>query len=243
MQTAFIADYRYNSSSTASHLDKQLENPYLVLESSDVDQADEDGARLSASANSNNGRAISGVSGQTDWQKYSIGSEEDILSKSSSSRRLQSRYVETSEPDPHMLVKICALCFIAYLGEGSVGDWSGIFLTDEGASPIVCTMGFVGFQVLVAIGRYYSDFLVMEIGRRNLLMLSGLVASVGLIIVVIASSAGEESAVIAVAIVGFSICGAGLSVVAPSAISLAGSEIPSTVMASSEAIGYVSSIG
>ena len=95
----------------------------------------------------------------------------------------------------------------------------------------------------MALGRYYSDFLVMEVGRKRLLLLSGVVSSLGLVVVVVAPSAGSQASVIAVAIVGFSVCGLGLSVVAPSAISLAGSEISSYTMDTSQAIGYVSSVG
>eukprot|EP00597_Dinobryon_sp_UTEXLB2267_P002600 CAMPEP_0170063812 /NCGR_PEP_ID=MMETSP0019_2-20121128/4539_1 /TAXON_ID=98059 /ORGANISM="Dinobryon sp., Strain UTEXLB2267" /LENGTH=494 /DNA_ID=CAMNT_0010270335 /DNA_START=81 /DNA_END=1568 /DNA_ORIENTATION=+ len=186
-------------------------------------------------------------SGQTDWQKYDDDDDDDNeairFNKKKSKRRRPSRFIETTEMDPHMLTKICALCFIAYLGEGSIGDWSGIYLTDQGASPLVCTLGFVGFQVFVALGRYYSDFLVMEVGRKKLLMLSGVVSSLGLAVVVLAPSVGSEVNVVVVAIVGFSLCGLGLSVVAPSAISLAGSEISSTTMDTSQAIGYVSSVG
>ena len=105
------------------------------------------------------------------------------------------------------------------------------------------TLGFVGFQVFVAVGRYYSDYLVLEMGRRNLLLLAGLVASVGLALVVASPSLGAGEVRLPVAVLGFSICGAGLSVVSPLTISLAGSEISSSEMDSSQAIGYVSSIG
>ena len=60
-------------------------------------------------------------SGQTDWQDYSFsetGDEPPLVRKR---RRKPSKYVETSQQDPNLIFKICTLCFIAYLGEGSVG--------------------------------------------------------------------------------------------------------------------------
>ena len=103
-------------------------------------------------------------------------------------------------------------------------------------------MGFVGFQFFVAVGRYYSDYLVVEIGRRNILLLAGMVAALGLGLVVWSPSL-DDGARLSVAIIGFSLCGVGLSVVSPLAISLAGSEISAKEMDSSQAIGYVSSVG
>lgn len=64
-------------------------------------------------------------SGQTDWQQYDDDDDDNeavgFSSKKNKRRKRASRFIETSEMDPYMLTKICALCFIAYLGEGSVG--------------------------------------------------------------------------------------------------------------------------
>ena len=146
--------------------------------------------------------------------------------------------------DKYLLYKLCIGCFISYFGEGSIGDWSAIYLSENGASPFTCTLGYVGFQAFVAIGRYYSDVVVdmVSVGRVNLLIASGVISCIGLVLVVISASLSDDYLIV-VAIIGFSICGIGLSSVAPSVISLAGSEIPQSVMTSSESIGYVSSVG
>jgi hypothetical protein len=70
-------------------------------------------------------------SGQTDWQKFSFSEPEDLLlleidnkkrrKKGSARRSRVSKYVETTQQDAYVLIKICSLCFIAYLGEGSIG--------------------------------------------------------------------------------------------------------------------------
>ena len=70
-------------------------------------------------------------SGQTDWQKFSFSEPDDLLlfetnnkkrkRKGGGRRSRVSKYVETTQQDSYVLIKICSLCFIAYLGEGSIG--------------------------------------------------------------------------------------------------------------------------
>lgn len=160
---------------------------------------------------------------QTDWQVYSKSSVE-------------------GDVDYVTLLKLCGLCFIAYFGEGSIGDWSAIYLKDNlDSNAFECTLGVVGFQLFVAIGRLYSDYAVVFLGRQRLLQVAGIVAGAGLGITVIAPIFSSQSVALVVAIVGFSLCGAGMSVVAPSVISMAGAGISGLTTAA--AIAYVSSVG
>jgi putative Ca2+/H+ antiporter (TMEM165/GDT1 family) len=115
--------------------------------------------------------------------------------------------------DKYILLKVSILYFIAYFGEGSVGDWSGIYLSSYGASPLVCVGGFVGFQLFVAIGRYYSDHLVKKIGRRKLLFFSGIISAVGLGVVVAGPYiTSSDNYVIGIAIAGFTVFGIGMCI-------------------------------
>ena len=160
---------------------------------------------------------------QTDWQVYSKASTD-------------------GEVDYITLLKLCGLCFIAYFGEGSIGDWSAIYLKDNlNSNAFECTLGVVGFQLFVAIGRFYSDYVVVFLGRQRLLLLSGIVSGAGLGITVIAPIFTNDTVALVIAIIGFSLCGAGMSVVAPSVISMAGAGISG--LTTSAAIAYVSSIG
>jgi MFS family permease len=147
----------------------------------------------------------------------------------------------TEPVDSTMLTITCVLCFIAYFGEGSVGDWSAIFLTSHGASPFQSTFGIAAFQLFVAFGRFYSDYLVMSIGRRTLLRLSGVCSASGLLLVSISPLFSQLNLFLITVVAGFALCGAGMAVVYPTVISIAGSCIRG--MKPSEAIAYVSSVG
>jgi MFS family permease len=145
--------------------------------------------------------------------------------------------------DYYSLFIISLLGFIGYFGEGSIGDWSALYLTTQwDCSPLVATFGYVGFQLSVAIGRFYSDKIVLRMGRKLLLIVSGIIAGVGLLLAVIASFLPSNDMSLAMAIIGFAICGAGLSALSPTVISLAGSGIvgflPATALAIVTAVGY-----
>jgi MFS family permease len=161
------------------------------------------------------------ASGQTDWQVFEA---------------------KTSQVDYRALLTVSALCFLGYFGYGSVGDWSAIYLTEDlNSDPVESTLGYVGFSLFVALGTYVSDWFVVRMGRKRLLQCAGIVGALGLAIAVIAISVKDRKQSLICAIFGFSICGMGLSVVAPSVISLAGSSI--TGMDPTDAIAFVSSVG
>ena len=104
----------------------------------------------------------------------------------------------------------------------------------------------MGFSLCVAFGRYFSDYFAVTIGRRQLLTYSGLLATAGLAIVVAGPSMTyDQQHSAAVAILGFSLCGLGLSPVSPSVTSLAGSHEVSEAarLKPAESIGIVTSIG
>ena len=147
----------------------------------------------------------------------------------------------TTGVDRRTLFITASLCFVAYFGEGAVSDWSAIYLTDHGASPLYSTFGMVLFQLFLAIGRYYSDTVVVHLGKRRLLRISGLVTALGLTIVSVASFCSNFHVFLWISICGFSLCGTGLAVVYPTVISIAGSNIRG--MPPATAIAYVSSVG
>ena len=120
------------------------------------------------------------------------------------------------------VILLCSLGGLAYTGEGSVGDWSTVYLViNLKSSPLVGVLGFAVFQIITAIARYSSDSIVEHIDRKILMQIAGCLAGLGLVISAIAPSL-PEPAVIPIAITGFGICGAGLSVVAPIVIHYAG---------------------
>jgi MFS family permease len=150
----------------------------------------------------------------------------------------------SNEPviDYSLLFALSFLCFLSYFGQGSVGDWSAIYLNNDlEANNFECTFGYACFELFVAVGTFLSDYFVMNFGRKLLLQLSGIVSAVGLGIVVSAISVNNHTYSLITATIGFGICGLGMSVVPPNVISIAGSGVSGQSPA--DAIAWVSSVG
>ncbi len=101
------------------------------------------------------------------------------------------------------------IAFCALLSEGTIYDWSAIFLRDAlAAAQDTATLGFAAFTVTMTLGRLVGDQMVDRFGAVAVLRTCGGLALVG--IVVVLSVPGP-----ALAIPGFALCGAGISTVFP----------------------------
>ncbi len=82
--------------------------------------------------------------------------------------------VHLPEKSSSYSVNLTDMLFSFLSNTGSIADWSAVYLTsDLKADALECTLGYVGFELLVAVGRLYSDYLVVRIGRQRLLQLAG----------------------------------------------------------------------
>src|SRR5262245_24394335 len=73
------------------------------------------------------------------------------------------------------------LAFFGLLAEGSMADWSAVYLNHTlNTSSSIAAIGFAAFSGAMAIGRFSGDFLVNRFGPTRLLRVSGTVAAVGL---------------------------------------------------------------
>jgi MFS family permease len=101
--------------------------------------------------------------------------------------------------------------------EAAPFDWGAIFLTDvTGASGAVAGAGVILFTAGLLAGRLAGDHLVDRFGNAPVLF-SGLAVSVIAMLVVVATGLK------ATALVGFGVCGLGISVALPVLYKLAGS--------------------
>lgn len=162
-----------------------------------------------------------------------IGDEKSVVSATTCAIT-----VSSNKTQYYQVLLIGCIGFIGFLGEGSIGDWSAIYLTFTlQASPLMSSLGIVFYQVFVAIVRYYSDHLLSIYSYQSLLLFSGFVGTIGLVIVVLASLFSSSIGIV-VAILGFALTGVGIGMVSPIVISYAGSRI--TTMKQSDAIAIVS---
>jgi MFS family permease len=114
------------------------------------------------------------------------------------------------------LLVLGVLCGVAFVVESGIENWSALFLQEElGASPAATGLGPGFFAVAMVIGRTAGQSLERPLGERRLFTAGAALAGVGLAIAATASA-------LPVAVLGFFLGGAGISVAAPIAFGSAG---------------------
>ncbi|AIY40690.1 Putative membrane protein [Collimonas arenae] len=136
---------------------------------------------------------------------------------------------------PHgTVIFIGVLCFIVFLVEGAILDWSALFLTaTRGLDASKGGLGYAAFAIAMTCGRLTGDRIVRRFGGKRVLLLGGLCAAGGFFVAVSASNA-------AVALIGFVLIGLGASNIVPILFSAAGKQ---SAMPSSLAIAAITTIG
>ena len=107
------------------------------------------------------------------------------------------------------LLGVAAITFLALFSEGTMADWSGVYLrTVIGVQASTAALGYAAYSLAMAGGRFLGDRLLSALGPMLLLRLSGLSAAAGLAIALLMRTPE-------VAIVGFILVGFGLSNLVP----------------------------
>ncbi|EFE95633.1 MFS transporter [Serratia odorifera] len=127
------------------------------------------------------------------------------------------------------------LCFIMFLAEGSMLDWSALFLTTlRGVEHSQAGLGYALFSITMTLGRLNGDRVVNALGRYKVVLAGSLCAALGLALAVMFNGA-------IIALVGFMLVGLGASNVVPILFSAAGNQrdMPANLaIASVTTVGY-----
>ena len=127
------------------------------------------------------------------------------------------------------------IAFCAMTGEGSMADWSAIYMNKTiGMDEAFSALAFGAFATSMTVGRIFGDYFIAHIGKRKVLIYSSLLAFFGLSLALVVPSAY-------VVLVGFFSVGLGLANVVPIVYSTAGNTegvTPSVGIAMSTTIGY-----
>lgn len=108
------------------------------------------------------------------------------------------------------------LCLFTFLAEGSVLDWSGVFLTTmRGADIGSAGLGYAAFAVAMTIGRLTGDRIRMALGEKTVLLAGSLIGAAGFVLVLAVPS-------FEVGLIGYFLVGAGASNSVPVLFSAAG---------------------
>jgi MFS family permease len=79
---------------------------------------------------------------------------------------------------------IGGLCFILFLTEGAVLDWSAVFLTSaRKVDASYAGLGYAAFALTMTIGRLAGDRIVLRFGKTNIIGFGGTCAAMGFALV------------------------------------------------------------
>lgn len=132
------------------------------------------------------------------------------------------------------VIFVGALCFLVFLAEGAMLDWSAVFLVSvHGLDPAQAGLGYTAFALAMTIGRFAGDGMVKRFGSTAVVVLGGLLAAAGLFVAVVAPLSW-------LAFAGFLLIGLGLSNLVPVFFTAMGNQ---TVMPPGLAIASVTTIG
>ncbi|KQQ47533.1 MFS transporter [Duganella sp. Leaf126] len=136
---------------------------------------------------------------------------------------------------PHgAVIFIGLLCFLCFLAEGAILDWSALLLTaEQGMDAARAGLGYAAFAVAMTIGRLTGDRVVARLGGKRVMLLGGLCGAVGFFTSVVAPSAP-------LALLGFLLVGLGASNVVPILFTAAGNQ---RAMPAGLAIGAITTLG
>jgi MFS family permease len=129
---------------------------------------------------------------------------------------------------------IGVLCFIGFLSEGAVLDWSAVFLTSvRGMAPAYAGLGYAAFALTMTLGRLVGDRIVRRVGGSNVIKYGGVCVAVGFTFTTL--PLGWP-----VALVGYALVGVGSCNIVPVLFTAAGRQ---TVMAEAVAVPAIMTLG
>jgi MFS family permease len=134
------------------------------------------------------------------------------------------------------LLALGLVAFLAVLVEGSVTDWSALYMSSEvGAPSGAAAIGFSSYALMMIVGRLLGDSVVRAIGRTRVILYGAAILFVG-----IGLATGPVSE--PTALIGFALVGLGVANMVPAAFSAsaAAASSPSLGIATAATMAYAS---
>ncbi|MGW5262853.1 MFS transporter [Microbispora sp. NPDC004025] len=135
---------------------------------------------------------------------------------------------------PGVVYLLGAITFAAFMVEGVVADWNGLYLIGTlHASEAVAALGYPVFEAGMLLARLAGDRLRGRYGARGLVMFSGAATALAFLAVIAAP-------VTVAAVAGLFFIGLSVATISPMALSLAGTATPEPgpAIAQASAMGY-----
>lgn len=113
------------------------------------------------------------------------------------------------------LLLLGIVSFVIMGSEGAIVDWSGLFLKEVSLAPeAIWGAGFLGFQIMMTLGRFLGDAISARIGSVKIVALGSTIAILGYVLVLLSNTY--------LAITGFALTGLGFSVIIPELFRIGG---------------------
>ena len=110
---------------------------------------------------------------------------------------------------PKALLGLVFIGFCIMIGEGAIADWSAIYLRNIlEANPFVASLGYAGFSMAMAMGRFAGDGIKVRLGAARLVIIGSLLGAGGLALAILIPYP-------VTAVIGFTLVGLGFSSVVP----------------------------
>lgn len=114
-----------------------------------------------------------------------------------------------------ILLMLGFMCFVMFMTEGSMLDWTGVFLNQFRGVPMSeAGYGFAAFAIMMTLCRLTGDKVVTVFGRKRILTIGGVLVTLGICLAVMVPHP-------IVAIIGFGLVGMGASNIVPQSVSYA----------------------
>lgn len=136
---------------------------------------------------------------------------------------------------PHGIVLLLGIvCFSVFLTEGTVLDWSAVYLTQVRAMPeTLGGLGYTCFAVAMTLARLTGDKVVKHFGRLKVVVVGAVVAALGLAMVTFIPAWH-------LSLIGYALIGAGCANIVPVMFSVVGQQ---TVMPQAVAVPAMTTLG
>lgn len=121
---------------------------------------------------------------------------------------------------PRALYLLAFIGFCIMLAEGAIADWSAVYMSKTLQSgPAMAAMGFAGFSLAMAVGRFTGDALANKLGAANLVRFGSWIGVAGLALAIAVPHP-------VAALMGFTLAGAGFSSIVPILFSMSARIFP-----------------
>jgi len=136
-----------------------------------------------------------------------------------------------------VVLVIGLICFIIFMAEGAILDWSALYLVETRNVPeTLGGLGFAAFATAMTVGRLSGDFIVRQYGAMKVVMVGILLAAVGFLIVITSES-------FAVVLAGYLLVGSGCANIVPVMFSQIGKQSTMPQMVAVPAVTTLGYIG